>query len=187
MPETASPILEVTISEMEPPHLYRTFLSLLILRASAENDIDPYETADVVIHVWYSYKWPPHVVDFIQINIEPEFQPLVYDITGSVSHARSDVDFVWSFPPNILALKVAFSWKYWEIIKIYMMESFRQESLHRDTYMRRENDVVAYGQPLDKAFARMSPSRVAGLVKWRQTGLMLPYGNSTLPHDYCSP
>lgn len=187
MPETASPSLDVTISEMEPPHLYRTFLSLLILCKSADINKDPYEVADLVTHVWYSYKWPRHLVDFFEKYLAAEFQVLADGINRFISLGTHDRWFRYSWSSDTLALDAGFRWSNWSAIRSYVMEFIHQEPIHRDIHILRENDVGAYGEPLDRAFARMSPSRVAGLVKWRQTGLMLAYGDSTLPHAYFNP
>ncbi|UKZ68466.1 uncharacterized protein TrAtP1_009501 [Trichoderma atroviride] len=207
MPETACPYLEVAISELEVPHLYRTFLSLLILRKGEEINMDPYEVADLVTHVWYSFKWPHHVVAFFKNHLAADFEPFT---GGRESHVSLGIDPIIKFlyPSDTLALCVGFSLLAWRAMKIFLddtinqkpmnlestnqestnQESTNQESTNQESILRdREKDVEAYGEPLENAFARMSPSRVAGLVKWRQTGLMLAYGDSGLPHAQLNP
>lgn len=183
MPETASPLLHVTISEMELPHLYRTFLSLLILRKGVDTNMDPYEVADLVTHVWYSYKWPTHVMDFIKNQLAADFLPITGKEELFKSWPGTDPCCIYRYDSDKLPLIIGYSLSYWQAITTYLKESIDQQPIHRE----REKDVQAYGEPLDNAFARMSPSRVAGLVKWRQTGLMLAYGDSALSHVHLNP
>ncbi|KAL9474022.1 hypothetical protein ACSS6W_008402 [Trichoderma asperelloides] len=184
MPETASPSLDVTISEIELPHLYRTFLSLLILWKGADINENPYEVADLVTHVWYSYKWPQRLVEFVSKVLAQQTEDLACKINSAFSLGpRPETEcFINTWGSDKLHLEAGFNWIYWEAILNYMVRP-----KHRDSHVLRDNDVRAYGEPLDRAFARMPPSRVAGLVKWRQNGLMLAHGDSALPYSHLNP
>ncbi|KAK1237983.1 hypothetical protein MKX08_002562 [Trichoderma sp. CBMAI-0020] len=222
MPETASPRLEITISEMELPHLFRTFLSLLILRRGDELNMGPYEVADLVLHLgctllsWRALKIylnesikqelikqeliNQEPIDQEPINQEPINQEPINQepinqepinqepINQEPINQEPNQEPTDQEPIDQASIDQAFidqSFIDQESIdqKSIDLEPINQESILRD----REKDVEVYGEPLENAFARMSPSRVAGLVKWRQTGLMLPYGDSALPYVYLNP
>ncbi|KAL7917903.1 hypothetical protein ACQKWADRAFT_305654 [Trichoderma austrokoningii] len=188
LPETADPLIEVTISETQRPHLYRTFLSLIILWRFIELDRDPYEAADLVIHAWYSYKWPHYLVDFLEKDMMGLFQkPLASSLEGIDLTCLHKYAYKKAFYSRIMRVDVGFTWTAWADIHNYMMKSINQDYIDQDIHTLREEDVKANGEPLDTAFARMSPSRVAALVKWRQTGVMLAHGDSPLVHDYYNP
>lgn len=185
MPETASPSLEVTISEMEPPHIYRTFLSLLILWKGMGINKDPYEIADLVTHVWYSYTWPHHVLDFMVKDLMQEVEKFVTRLvltTPPEAVFHNDC-FINTWGSNTLHLEAGFSCLRWKTLVL----DLGRPTCRNFHVLRRENDVAGYGEPLDRAFARMSPSRVAGLMKWRQNGMMLAHGDSVPPHACMNP
>ncbi|KAL6890859.1 hypothetical protein GGI43DRAFT_425328 [Trichoderma evansii] len=184
MPETASPSLEVTISEMEPAHLYRTFLSLIILWKGMDINKDPYEIADLVTHVWYSYTWPPHLVDFISGVLVQDLNELVDKIILAVPHGSAvHTDcFINTWGSNKLHFEAGLSYLRWNTLVGDM-----GRPICHNFHVLRDNDVAGYGEHLGRAFARMSPSRVAGLVKWRRQGLVLPHGDSELPHACMNP
>ncbi|KAL7791841.1 hypothetical protein V8C37DRAFT_416589 [Trichoderma ceciliae] len=181
MPRTASPSLEVTISEMEPPHLYRTLLSLLIL-LKGEDD-NPFNIAEMVIHVWYSYKWP----DFVRSYIDDKLGDILLDLSKSVKAHYADGKY-----PGTHSLGV--KWGHLEYLRLevsldrlHWNEMLRYAEIpvcNEDTDLIRAIDVSRYGEPLDRAFARMSPSRVAAMLKWRQDGILLPHGDSSSPYTH---
>lgn len=184
MPETASPSLEVTISETDLPHLYRTFLSLLILWKGMDINKDPYEVADLVTQVWYSYRWPHYVLEILEQDLGQEVEELFKKVKEAIpTGLRVKTDcFKATWETNKLRLEAGFNWSYWEAILNYLIPKKRCE-----IKQFREFDLTRYGEPYDTAFARRSPSRVEGLVKWWRTGLMLAYGDSPLSHGYLNP
>lgn len=121
--------------------------------------------------------------DFIKDHLAADFKPFTERKNFLSTLSGLDPWCHHTYRSDLLILIVGFSLSYWKAIATYLRESIDQQTVHRDRY----KDVQAYGEPLDDAFARMSPSRVAGLVKWRQTGLMLPYGDSILPYDHLNP
>lgn len=176
MPETADPLLDVTISEYEMPHLLRTFLSLLLI---SKDGGDPFTIADVVSHVWYSTKWPEYVHSYIRENVGQvllDIHSLVQSYYEDDENRRTNCYGIQLGTPGYLTLDVVLDWYTWHDLLSYY---FHEPVLDEGTSMTRIVDVSSYGEPLDRVFARMSPARAATVIKWRQNGILSPHGDSS--------
>ncbi|RFU73039.1 hypothetical protein TARUN_9212 [Trichoderma arundinaceum] len=183
MPRTAFPSLEVTISEMEIPHLFRTLLSLLLILRGED---EPFITADAVTYVCYSYRWPGSVRNYINEklkNLTDELSDTVSSYYASGLHSKKSALGVKWGSTEYLRLEVFLDWLHWKEMLDYLDIPFTNE----DTNLIRAVDVMRYGEPLDRAFARMSPSRVAAMMRWRQNGLLLPHGDALHPFRILNP
>ncbi|KAM0264934.1 hypothetical protein ACHAQJ_000450 [Trichoderma viride] len=180
MPETASPSLDVTISEMELPHLYRTFISLLILWMGEGIGMNPFDIADLVINVWYSYKWPPTVRNFLDNELGGLFSDLFDRVSKNFANKpssdTSSFGLMWGSQDPLL-LDICLDRLHWN----EMLSYIKGPVCNGDPEELRRIDVMRYGEPLDRAFARMSPSRVAAMMRWREEGVILSYGDSSSP------
>ncbi|KAH6603548.1 hypothetical protein Trco_008323 [Trichoderma cornu-damae] len=183
MPQTASPSLEATISEMDRPHLIRTFISLLLL-VSCEND--PFFIAEIIVHVLYSYKWPSFVRSYIDKHLGGYFAELrqfvLYHYSQVQDVGENGYGLIWG-RPEYLRLEVHLDRQQW----LEVLRYIERPVAHPDTRSLRAADEMRYGEPLDRAFARMSPSRAATLMKWRECGILIPYGDSTVYFQELNP
>lgn len=184
MPPTASPSLDVSISEMERPHLFRTFLSLLII--FLDGGEDPFYIATIVVHVWYSYQWPEYVLDYICENVSPLLADLSHFVKSHYANPRnsklSSLGVRWG-NPDYLHLQVFLDFRQWtELLQYAGKLKFGDTA-----QLVRTIDEMAYGEPLDRAFARMTPSRVAAMRKWRSHGILIPHGDCASPYQRPNP
>jgi hypothetical protein len=186
MPESASPFLEVTISEMELPHLFRTLLSLLILLEGEARNMNPYHIADLVINVWYAYKWPPTVRYFLNEKMGAMLSAITNKVTLHFADLPSSDNgcfgLFWGGETS-LRLEVSLDRLHWNEMLSYLKGPVCNE----DVEELRDIDVKRYGESLDRAFARMSPSRVATMLKWRKEGIVLPFSDSASPYTDLNP
>ncbi|PTB65249.1 hypothetical protein BBK36DRAFT_1169995 [Trichoderma citrinoviride] len=173
MPETALPDLEVVICENDLPQLLRTIISL---HAMIWYHDDPSRAAEVVSQVWYSLKLPQEIYSYIRETF-----------SETVSNARKEVR---SFREggNIQTAGVAFKGSnlrlhtqlepdVWDAIVDHIHQTPSKNAA--TARLARETDAALYGEPLDRVHARMSPSRAAALMKWRQDGILMPYSSPT--------
>ncbi|UKZ79165.1 hypothetical protein TrVFT333_006915 [Trichoderma virens FT-333] len=182
MPETANPLLYVTINEFSKPDIMRTFLSLLIL---SEEEADDLEAAEAVIHVWYSVKWSKQTQSYIDKRVRRLLAGIytkVQSYYGDDEDMRAECFAVKFGTPGYLTLDAFFDWHTWD----YVLETyFADEDVE---IMNREADVLACGEAFDRIRRTMSPSRAAALMKWRLDGILVPYGQSsssyTKPNPY---
>jgi hypothetical protein len=177
MPETANPLINVVICETDFSQLLRTIISLHIMVSWRQ---DPEENtaliAEIVSHVWYSLKWPQELHSYVKDTVG----------NGALEareHVRSSRDSGTVRTPSVtfgegrLQLHAQLEPDVWDAIvnQIYQTSSKNE----RTARMARETDAMLYGEPLDRVHARMSPSRAAALMKWRQDGILMPYSSPT--------
>ncbi|EHK21420.1 uncharacterized protein TRIVIDRAFT_223032 [Trichoderma virens Gv29-8] len=181
MPETANPLLYVTINEFSKPDIMRTFLSLLIL---SEEEADDLEAAEAVIHVWYSVKWSKQTQSYIDKRVRRLLAGIytkVQSYYGDDEDMRAECFAVKFGTPGYLTLDAFFDWHTWD----YVLETyFADEDVE---IMNREADVLACGEAFDRIRRTMSPSRAAALMKWRLDGILVPYGQSSSSYTKPNP
>ncbi|KAL7819118.1 hypothetical protein V8C26DRAFT_434213 [Trichoderma gracile] len=177
MPETANPTINVVICENDFSQLLRTIISLHIMACWREDaGVDPEFIAEIVAHVWYSLKWPQEVYSYVRETVGK-------GVLSACEHVRSSRESGTVRTPGVsfggsrLELHTQLEPDVWAAIvdQIYQAPSKNVGA----AVMGRKTDVMLYGEPLDRVHARMSPSRAATLMKWRQDGILMPYSSPT--------
>ncbi|KAL7818033.1 hypothetical protein V8C44DRAFT_368148 [Trichoderma aethiopicum] len=173
LPETAYPDLHVVICENDFSQLLRTVISLHVMMSMTREHSF---LAEIVSHVWYSLKWPQHVLSYIRDTVGRDVSVALETVqsyrddglvqTPGINIEGSNLRLYSQLEPDV-----------WEAIldRIYQTP-FKNEAAAE---MARKTDAKLYGEPLDRVHARMSPSRAAALMKWRQDGILMPYSSST--------
>ncbi|PNP46472.1 hypothetical protein THARTR1_10794 [Trichoderma harzianum] len=183
MPETANPSLDATLFEFEMSHLVRTFLSLLILSLDT---VDSLVAAEVVVDVWYSAKWPGWTYDFIEKHVGPMLRGLSEQIQTWYEDKQDKLTMSYTATmgtPGYLTFQVCLDWYTWTDL----LDCCLQEPELGSMATARADDVSRYGEPLDRVFRTMSPSRTAALMKWRLDGIVQPHGESASGYTIPNP
>ncbi|KAL7905389.1 hypothetical protein GGI35DRAFT_471637 [Trichoderma velutinum] len=183
MPETANPSLDATLFEFEMSHLVRTFLSLLILSLDTVDDL---VVAEIVVDVWYSAKWSDRTYSYIEKQVGQKLRNLFQKIQVWYEDKQDRLTecYVTSMgTPGYLTFDVFLDWYTWKDLLNCCLQEPELGSMAR----ARADDVSKCGEPLDRIFRILSPSRTASLMKWRLDGVVMPYGESASGHTIPNP
>ncbi|KAL7935587.1 hypothetical protein V8C35DRAFT_258169 [Trichoderma chlorosporum] len=181
MPRSANPLLDTTLHESEMPHLMRTFLSLILL---SKNNLDSYKVADVVLHIWYSAKWPEWVYFYINMHaahILLGLRQQIEDFYGDDEDKRTVCFGIRLGTPGYFTVDVCLDWYTWgDLLKC----CFYTPDLDSAA---REDDVSKYGEPLDRLSHTKPAPLTTALMKWRREGVLIPYGESSSDYTRANP
>lgn len=184
LPETASPKLSVAINEASNLHVARTFFALSLLTA---RDRDPVVNAEACIHMWYSARMPRALRDHIQSVVRENIGGGLDDV-ASISAAQGALPtqlcrLTWSL--TNLAVTVELRQSQWAAIRDH---SAPCKGLGlTEALVLRYIDTRRCSESQCRFLARMTRARALGLMKWRDDGLLLPYGHPRDGFDALNP
>ncbi|QLI69201.1 uncharacterized protein G6M90_00g055530 [Metarhizium brunneum] len=190
IPKTAKPVLRLALNPTTPAHVCRDFFAIHLL---FDRQHDPYLNAEALIHLWYSAKLPLALWRHIEVVMKRYY----YDFDECFENAKRDQQSVCD---DGVGYDVTYqmSWgggqvKYvgnlfehqWRLIS-KVLKPTEQMSTDQAAIVR-VLDAEKSCEPLKVAASRMTPSRTAGLMKWRTDGLLLPFGHPTDGFDMPNP
>ncbi|KEY75023.1 hypothetical protein S7711_01362 [Stachybotrys chartarum IBT 7711] len=169
--------VHVTINDRDPEIVVRNVILLLIALVVE----DPDEAVECIIHVWYSTLVRKSDIDLLQFCI----RPLVEAVCEKVKDKRSDTILVktWSFGQR--SLRVALDKASWARL---LSSLDIPEGLTMDRARETRAAIMMAESRKDyraRQLVCQSPSHRLALHKFRQDGLLLPFG--TPRRDFLEP
>lgn len=185
LPTTSDPRLDVTIIESDVSQYARTLFALLLLR---DRDHDPILNAEAVVHLWYSARMPKALAEHINLVVggamKKDFGHLkrVYQDPQKRDSLFARVGW---HAPN-LTIRAELPFYGWHAMEDFLSPPPADLDSEIATTIRLL-DLQKHSEPLERCRARMSRWRAAGMMKWRQDGLLLPYDHPRKDFDVLNP
>ncbi|OAQ60682.1 MYND finger family protein [Pochonia chlamydosporia 170] len=172
------------------PHLCRDFLALHILFARQH---DPYINAEAVIHLWYSAKMPSMLWNHVAIVMKEYFEDFEASIEDKLRDPNKAKAGTKLFPlsctlgwtRNNIDFQCCLREDGWQLLRDVLKQ--RDQISSEDAAAIRALDLEKNSEPLNVAAARMTHSRFLGLCKWRNDGMLLPFGHPRDDFDMFNP
>ncbi|KAI5457761.1 hypothetical protein BGZ63DRAFT_433269 [Mariannaea sp. PMI_226] len=183
IPETAMPTISVTINETDTCHLARTIFTLFLLTNSSG---DPVANAEAAVHLWYSAKLPNALLSHMEVVAASPILTAMDDVQSLVDQGRlSDIDpFPIILSRGSVSMMIDIDIHQWhEYIQYLRPSNIKKEAADICRLVDNKKNAPTLGAQT----LRMSPSRVAGFLRWRADGLLLPYGHPRDEFDTYNP
>lgn len=177
LPTSYNHPLEVTINDIDFDIVARNLI-LLLIALVVEN---PDEAVDCMIHLWYSSLVRETDIDTLRKRI----QPLIMDVCKKIEDKPSErlLAKTWTFKG--CSLRIALNKPSWNrVLSLFNTP----HGLTADQALRiRAKNTLAYSRKdyRDRYMTFLSPSQRVSYNKFRQDGLLLPFGHPR--HDFTQP
>ncbi|PHH84598.1 hypothetical protein CDD83_1680 [Cordyceps sp. RAO-2017] len=181
LPDTASPRLFVSIDEVGPRRLARTFFVLSLLLA---RDHDAILNAEAAVHIWYSATMPRalhrHLKSVVAGGLGRDLDAIVGK-HGAASRERHRAH--WSVAD--VSVDVELRRSEWADIRTLLNPTHKYGI--DEGKLLRYADTCNNVEPPRRYLARMTRARALGRIRWQADGLLLPYGHPRDDFDMLNP
>jgi len=160
--------LNIVINDLELDIVARNLIFLLIMF----NEEDPNTAAEAMIHVWYSALVTESCYTLLQKKLKPMVQEVCSNIVEKCPRAL--VDKTWTFGNS--SLRIVLTREAWMKLPLYfdVPNGLTKEAAHdvRQAIVNAPSRVDF----LDRAILRTSPTMALGMIKYRNDGVLIPFG-----------
>ncbi|KAI0172646.1 hypothetical protein GGR52DRAFT_545542 [Hypoxylon sp. FL1284] len=178
----------VTINDLEPCITIRNAILLLLALTSLEDESDQTSTealAEVLIHVWYSAMITGDILQRLQSGVKPLIERVCEE---SASKEPGDiVAKTWSFKSGA-SLRLVLTKEQWGRVSTFLDIP---EHLTPEAARGIRHRIVLAPQREDYRdrwfFKDVTPSMRVAKERYREDGLVLPFGHPRLGFDYPNP
>lgn len=173
LPETARTELCVTISEPDIHHFARTLFALIIL---AQDDNVCFEfKAETIIFLCYSQRMPNNVWRYIQRVVGGYLRKANREVASSLKEGGKRVAL---YSMTNFRLSVNAECTQWLLLNQLLIPPQSLSALNCKAITNAE--IKANTHSLGVQRSRMTKSRFMGYMRWRQSGLVMPWANNTM-------
>ncbi|CAM1510194.1 Fc.00g005290.m01.CDS01 [Cosmosporella sp. VM-42] len=172
-------VINATLNEEDPRHLVRTVLATLLLTDLSH---DPALNAEAATHLWYSAMLPKHLLEHIQ------------RVAGPLRNAFKELDSLRSGNPaqtftstlfrGTVTMTVELMEEQWDVMRMFLDSPDMPLELAQAS---RRGDVTLRHDLSTEQQLGMTRGRVAGMNRWIEDGLLLPYGHPRSHFDTLNP
>lgn len=176
-------MLSVCINETNHFNLTRTLFAIHLLFS---HDHDPVLNAEAVIHLWYSSRMPKALHDHINSVVRKHIIYTLDDISCYYgSEELSEAQPCRSHTSQVnFSMDVELKRADWMAVKKRLDVSSVGLA---ESVVLRFLDKARNTEAPERVLARMTRARWAGLRKWHEDGLLLPYGHPRDGFDTLNP
>ena len=178
IPSTYSGACEVVINDRDFDIVARNIILLLMAL-----HLGPDEATPIMLHIWYSALVPIKMVSSLQSNIAP----LIRDVCAKIREKRADSLQGKTWKYGTQSLRVVLQKSQWESLLSYFevpdgLSTTQAQNIRTSTTLAPERrDYV------DRALYLQSPSWRVSMMKFRNDGILLPFGASRKEFDTPNP
>ena len=174
LPEGYKGICTCVVNDKDVDVVHRNVLILLIAMLRP-----PVQAAELMLHLWYSAR----LTEALEKAIEELVRPLIADVVEKIKNRRDEIvqSKTWSF--GLCSMTVCLTKEQWEAL-LEMLDTKHSASKAEHERLgivlnasRKDN--------LDRHLLNLQPSRRLASIRFRETGILLPYG--VCVDAYCKP
>jgi hypothetical protein len=133
---------------------------------------EPEVAAPIMLHLWYSAMLPQAIVQALQVGI----QPYIDDVCNKIKDRPVDSTQAKTF--NIGGSSIRLTLEKWQWIRLAKMFEVREDLSAPEAQLIRRSVTMSRIDHIDRSIYKMSPGRRVGVMRYRQDGVVLPFGSS---------
>ncbi|KAI1122573.1 hypothetical protein F5Y10DRAFT_287042 [Nemania abortiva] len=170
LPPSYRGFLNIVINDLEFDVVARNLIFLLIFLV----EDDPIIASECVLHLWYSAFIPDSCNHILRKNIKP----LIEEVCGKIEQktATTRLGKTWQFGES--SVRLVLSRENWMSLLRYLDVP---QGLTKNTAQQVRQKVMSAPERIDyvdRALCTMSPSAKMGMMKFREDGILLPFGQT---------
>ncbi|RSL95950.1 hypothetical protein CEP52_011776 [Fusarium oligoseptatum] len=169
IPETANPILHISINELNLRQVAQTLTVLLLL---TDRSCEDRYNAEAAVYIWYSSAIPTPMMKHIQ---DVALGPILDAVRNAMRYyLHFDVKSIpIRFPRGNCSIVVNFTLKEWQAI-FFHVTRVQKTNIQKIKRMRFEDR--RYCEDIHTRIQRAPHMRILGMLKWETDGMLQPYG-----------
>ena len=176
--ETYDGRCEIILNNRDPDIVARNVIFMLVAFT-----FDPDVAAPIMLHTWYSARFTPDIMRSLQSGVIPLLKDVRTKIQAKPAHVL--LSKKWSF--NKRSLRIVLTKQQWDHLPSYLEVS---DNLSATTAQNKRTAVTLAPERIDYLHRRLHaqpPARRICTMKFRQDGILLPFGSSRKEFDTPNP